>query len=100
MKLDDEIIRAKLENAEKQFNMGIIERAEYKKIRAAIEAELLPEKTYWIVTVENEKVRATHSFDCEGPFFRSAEMKYGYGENAILLFVMQLTREQYEAFQS
>ena len=56
-------------------------------------------KTYWLVTTEDDKTKSSGYFIVDGPIFRVSDIKKQYGEKAVILFCMQLTKEQYEYFK-
>ena len=57
------------------------------------------EKTYWLITIENEGEKSGAYTEADGPIFKLSDFVSTYGEKAVILFCMQLTKEQYEHFK-
>ena len=53
-------------------------------------------KTYWLITYETSNQIMTGSASVDGPIFTSETVsKMASGQQAAVVFAMQLTREQY-----
>lgn len=56
-------------------------------------------KTYWLITLEVDAAKVTGHLLADGPIFKASELKEQYGKFTVILFAMQLTKEQYEHFK-
>ena len=57
------------------------------------------EKTYWLITIENEGERSGAYTEIDGPIFKLSDFVATYGENAVIHFCMQLSKGQYDHFK-
>lgn len=54
--------------------------------------------TYWIISFENPSGKSTHIVELFGEFLTWSNMVELSGPDAVILFIKQITKKQYEIF--